>query len=91
MTGTEMLIAVGIPAFARLADPLGLPAILTSFCAEHRSSLPREQRTRNRRVQAAGNTMNLAIAAFCLLYAMLWSRRTEDSVFFRMSLMLNGS
>jgi hypothetical protein len=88
LSGTEMLLAVGIPVFARLADPEGAPAILTTFCVEHKSSVPREQRTRNRRVQAAGNTMNPSIAGFCLLYALLWSRRVEDSVFFRMSRML---
>jgi hypothetical protein len=89
MSSTEMLVAVGIPVFARLADPLGEPAILTSYCVEHSSNLLREERTRNRRVQVAGNTMNPAIAGFCLLYALLWSRRAEDSVFFRMSRMLN--
>jgi hypothetical protein len=81
MSGTEMLIAIGIPAISRLADPLGLPAVLSSFCVEHRTTLG-DQRTRNRKVEAAGNSMNPSIAAFCLLYALLWTSRSDDSLFF---------
>jgi hypothetical protein len=85
MSGLETLCANGIPILPRLADPLGVPARCSSFCVGFPSAVPDSVRTRKRKVQSSGNTMNPAIAGFCLIFSLLWSRRTDESLFMRVS------
>lgn len=95
LSASEVLLVNGFPVLARLADPKGMPARLTSYCRDDHGLFTSVQlaagRNRNYTVAQAGNTMLPAIAGILELYALLWCRLKDESKVARMCRFLRPS
>lgn len=76
LSASEVLIVNGFPVTEKLADPYGEPGFCCSFVS---LGYDHDTRVRNRIIEQSGNSMNVAVAGFMMLYSLLWSRRTDES------------
>jgi hypothetical protein len=84
LSGSEMLMANGIPVLMRHGNPRGTPFRCSSFVGGILS--------RSRQVMTAqsGNTINVAAAGFMQLYCLLFCHRADESATSISSLRLMG-